>query len=540
MNMLKKIGKNKAKFLLAVISVVLFTSEMAFAKKKSELVKEEAGYYYGYGKASTNEEAVFMAKKNLIVNALTATVRLADPTAADVVISDDVVEARLADEKPFEQSKNGLTVTYRMRVSEWDKKEKEYASTLRKTLGPKYNTFVSSTNVAEKLEIASSILSTLAKNGVSDTMTLQEKGTELFARKVESMCSVVLQNLEISTTKKDCILKSTDQVTISVKDKSGKPMSNLSLKAVWEVPYVSLISETIDVSEVVSIVTTDKNGNAVVEYPVADEYKDRVVTLTVSSAFATGDYVTTQMRTLDGECAVDYRYYCVSDIDSIYPSVKIAEGEFNAGAVAHDTRANIREEARVVKLDSYSIDVYPVTNFKYSVYLYLTRSEVIPEYIENPDYSMPEQPIIGITVEDAENYAKWLSEQTGFAYRLPSDDEWEKAARAGFDVVYPWGDDDPSKEKKANYKGNGSFKGPSPVGSFASGSNAWGLADMAGNVWEWTSSVRGVEGTSTKRTVKGGSWMDGPVDLRISNYKNIEGNRGYPDVGFRLVKEASK
>ena len=185
--MLKKIGKNKAKFLLAVISVVLFTSEMAFAKKKSELVKEEAGYYYGYGKASTNEEAVFMAKKNLIVNALTATVRLADPTAADVVISDDVVEARLADEKPFEQSKNGLTVTYRMRVSEWDKKEKEYASTLRKTLGPKYNTFVSSTNVAEKLEIASSILSTLAKNGVSDTMTLQEKGTELFAQKIKDI-----------------------------------------------------------------------------------------------------------------------------------------------------------------------------------------------------------------------------------------------------------------------------------------------------------------------------------------------------------------
>ncbi|MBQ9630764.1 MAG: SUMF1/EgtB/PvdO family nonheme iron enzyme, partial [Treponema sp.] len=145
--------------------------------------------------------------------------------------------------------------------------------------------------------------------------------------------------------------------------------------------------------------------------------------------------------------------------------------------------------------------------------------------------------VVGISASQAEAYAAWLSEQTGWTFRLPTDDEWEVAARAGSEVIYPWGNDDPKKAKAANFKGNGKYKYTSPVGSFESGNNAWGISDMSGNVWEWTSTNRSED--ETLRTVKGGSFMDGPTDLRISNYKNIPADVGERDVGFRLVKEVS-
>jgi formylglycine-generating enzyme required for sulfatase activity len=173
-------------------------------------------------------------------------------------------------------------------------------------------------------------------------------------------------------------------------------------------------------------------------------------------------------------------------------------------------------------------------------YVYLTRAETNPEYVDNEDYSNPLQPIIGVSLKDAQAYAEWLSAQLECTFRLPVEEEWEKAARGGAQFIYPWGDDDPKKDKNANFKGNGLFNGPSPVGSYENGNNGLGLVDMSGNVWEWTTSNKNEKEENDLRTVKGGSWMDGPADLRISNYKNVDLNTGYPDVGFRLVKEVSK
>ncbi|MCR5614083.1 formylglycine-generating enzyme family protein [Treponema sp.] len=538
--MLRKNGMNQFRLLVVAACVAVLGGNFAFSKPKSDLVKEEAGFYYGYGKASSTEDADFMARRDLVENALTATVRLTDPAAQKVSVSDEVVKERLGDIKAFAQSKNGQSVVYRMRVSEWERNEKTYAEKLRAKLTLVYNNFSAKQNLAEKINLGVQILSELAKAGETDLLTLQEKGTELFSRKVESMCTVVAENIVFSFSVKDSIINSSTSVVVSAKDKAGKPLAGLKIKAVWEVPYVAVISEETEVSEVLSVLTTDAKGNATADYPVADEYKNRVVTLTVSTAFSAADYVSKEMRVLDGVSATEARYYSVEDVKEAYKSVAVPAGEFEAGALANDARATSKEASRKVKLAAYEIDVAPVTNFQYAVYLYLTRAEENPEYLDNDDYSKPNQPVIGVTSADAENYAKWLSAQTGEKYRLPSDDEWEKAARAGLSVIYPWGDDDPSKGKKANYKGNGKFKLPSPVGSFDAGVNAWGLVDMAGNVWEWTSGTRGVKGSTNLRTVKGGSWMDGPVDLRISNFKNIDGTTGYPDVGFRLVKEASK
>jgi formylglycine-generating enzyme required for sulfatase activity len=169
----------------------------------------------------------------------------------------------------------------------------------------------------------------------------------------------------------------------------------------------------------------------------------------------------------------------------------------------------------------------------YQVYLEDTNAETVPDYLDNPRFDQPDQPIVGVSYDDAVRFASWLSAKLGVVKRLPTEDEWEKAARGGKDIIYPWGDESPTDGVRANFNGNGRFSSPSPVGSFAAGRNAYGLSDMAGNVWQWTSTSRAAGST----IVKGGSWMDGPTDLRISNRREVDPGQGYADVGFRLVRE---
>jgi len=99
------------------------------------------------------------------------------------------------------------------------------------------------------------------------------------------------------------------------------------------------------------------------------------------------------------------------------------------------------------------------------------------------------RPVINVSWDDAQNYIQWLSHKTGKAYRLPSEQEWEIAARAGTTSDYYWGND--IGRNHANCDGCGSEwdnKKTAPVGSFKP--NAFGLYDMMGNVWEWTGTCR--------------------------------------------------
>ena len=188
-------------------------------------------------------------------------------------------------------------------------------------------------------------------------------------------------------------------------------------------------------------------------------------------------------------------------------------------------------------MDWFYIGENLVTNQLYSAYLFVNNTNSVPEYYENINFNLPQQPIIGITYEEVLNFISWFSKQTYTKYRLPSWEEWEVAARGGSEYVYPWGNRDPSFEKNANYNGNGAYARTSPVGVYKKGKNQFGIYDLAGNVWEFTSSkIVGSENTE-EVIVKGGSWMDGPSDLRISNYKTVNTSEGYADVGFRLIKE---
>lgn len=174
------------------------------------------------------------------------------------------------------------------------------------------------------------------------------------------------------------------------------------------------------------------------------------------------------------------------------------------------------------------------------------------ELPEDRGWGRGRRPVINVSWEDAQAYAKWLSEQTGKRYRLPSEAEWEYATRAGSKTQYWWGDT--IGRGQANCDGCGSHwdnKQTAPVGSFKV--NPFGLYDTAGNVWEWVEDCwhgnyndapvdgRAWEeengGICGQRVIRGGSWDGGPRDLRSSDRSRTIADNRYLYLGFRLAQD---
>jgi len=191
--------------------------------------------------------------------------------------------------------------------------------------------------------------------------------------------------------------------------------------------------------------------------------------------------------------------------------VPIPAGCFMMGS---DTGDSDERPVRGVCLDAFFMDEYEVTNREYGKFLAATNHER-PEYWDNSEFNQPDQPVVGVSWEDAVAYAKWAGK------RLPTEAEWEYAARGGLKgKEYPWGDDFPVEQANCgNLDAQHEWDGPSPVGSFEP--NGYGLYDMAGNVWEWCSDWYGDTYPSEKQTdptgpasgeyrvLRGGCWLVG-------------------------------
>ncbi len=225
--------------------------------------------------------------------------------------------------------------------------------------------------------------------------------------------------------------------------------------------------------------------------------------------------------------------------------VTVPAGSFEMGNSSDGAAADEKPAHRVTIAAPFALSKYEVTFEDYDRFVADTGWA-------NPDdegWGRGKQPVLNVSWGDAVAYAGWLTEHTGAIYRLPSEAEWEYAARAGSNSTYAWGDDvDADIANCAGCK-EGDDYAPAPVGSFPI--NAFGLYDMQGNVWEWVEdcarnsylaapSDGGVWAASEddcSRVLRGGSWASSPDELR-SAYRNW-----YPPgdldntTGIRLVRE---
>jgi len=187
------------------------------------------------------------------------------------------------------------------------------------------------------------------------------------------------------------------------------------------------------------------------------------------------------------------------------------------------------------------------------------RSFLMPGYVQEGNH-----PVVCVSWTDAQAYVEWLSRTTGKSYRLPSEAEYEYAARAGGTARYASSDDasdlcrfangaDQSAKtaglpQDASYMPcNDGYAFTAPVGSLAA--NAFALHDLIGNVWEWTadcyvddyssapsdSAVRSLS-NCPMRTVRGGDWFSGPWSLRPAVRAKAGADAHHDDIGFRVMR----
>jgi formylglycine-generating enzyme required for sulfatase activity len=257
--------------------------------------------------------------------------------------------------------------------------------------------------------------------------------------------------------------------------------------------------------------------------------------------------------------------------DATYPQVaRIPAGEFTMGA---DEGEEDERPAHRVYLDEFCIGVYPVTNDQYAAFIRDAKHR-LPAVRELPRIVTPDQeqsfrelaapyvwragdpprdrgahPVTLVTVDDALTYCQWLGRKTGLPVRLPTEAEWERAARGGVDGLnYPWGDE--IEPHRANYLADLASKqrrSTQPVGSFPP--NAYNVFDVIGNVWEWVTDWYQADiytdrlrhnpagpPNGTLRILRGGAWVvHDPRMLRTSYRHKVPPDTYAYSIGFRIA-----
>lgn len=242
--------------------------------------------------------------------------------------------------------------------------------------------------------------------------------------------------------------------------------------------------------------------------------------------------------------------------------VVISAGSFRMGSP--DGSRDERPVHDVAVTQPFAIGVYEVTHAEYDEHQ--GRTPVLKQPVRGepalpvPAEAIADHPVTGVTWSEAEAYASWLSGETGYRYRLPSEAEWEYVARAGSRTRYPFGDDPHELCRHANVADqtlaaryrkystaacDDGVLGVGPVGRLEA--NAFGVHDMLGNAEEWVADCwrrnysgadgtpRPYDGNCSAYAVRGGAWDSAPEEATVS-FRSFSTRAG-PTRGFRIVRE---
>lgn len=281
--------------------------------------------------------------------------------------------------------------------------------------------------------------------------------------------------------------------------------------------------------------------------PAANRYEQALAELLVelgsSPARVAADSVTRWLRSPSGKRRWPSRLSVAAPIK--LELLRIPAGSFWMGShVKRDRAAQMNELPRHrVRLSDYYIARYPITNQQYAFFAQATQRE----------FKMPagkeDHPVVNVSWNDAVAFCEWLSQTTGLNFGLPTEAEWEKAARGTDGRIYPWGDEfDP---RRLNSR-ESNIQGTTPVGRYSpAGDSLYGVADMCGNTWEWCADWYDDEeylrraGTRVNdprgpahgvmRVLRGGAFDFNKDGVRCGyRAANFPHERSY-DYGFRLV-----
>lgn len=201
-----------------------------------------------------------------------------------------------------------------------------------------------------------------------------------------------------------------------------------------------------------------------------------------------------------------------------------------------------------VWVDAFEMAVFQVRNCDWAEFM-VSTGHPAPKNWKDPEFHLPAQPVVSVSWHEATKYCDWLSARTGRHYRLPTEAEWERAARGGREnELFPWGNTPPNGWPEYVRRWGGEIRAPLPVGQGTP--NPYGIFDIGENVHEWcadwfdkdyyrVSPERNPSGpaTGTRRASRGGSWRHQIKVSRCAARSSIPPEFEYADYGFRVVRD---